>query len=134
MPLVYTIADHLYRLSVPDLHLDNDVLRITKSCLIAFPVYYAYNRAYVSCLHVVCLHVCMLPVCINPIPGGGPLRTPLQFFLCHGKRRKLFSSYLVTFLYFSLRTFQQKKVVRSGQVTRAGLLTPLQKSLQLRQS
>ena len=41
----------------------------------------------------------------------------------------------MTFPKCSLRTSQQKKKwVRSGQVTRAGLLTPPQKSLQTRQS
>ena len=50
------------------------------------------------------------------------------------KRRKIFSSYLVTFPNYSLRTFQRKKKrFRSGQVTRAGLLTPPKKSLQSRQ-
>ena len=43
------------------------------------------------------------------------------------KRRKIFSSYLVTFPNYSLRTFRKKCRVRSGQITKAGLLTTSQK-------
>ena len=53
------------------------------------------------------------------IPGGGPLRPPFRFFCAVAKRLKIFSSYdLVTFPYYSLRTFQKKMAgqVRSGQV------------------
>ena len=71
---------------------------------------------------------------LNPIQGGGTL-SPLRFFLCNCQTLRTFSSYLVTFPKYSLRTFQKKNCrVRSGQVTRAVLLTPPQKSLQSRQS
>ena len=73
----------------------------------------------------------------NPIPGGGgglSLRPPSGFSCAIAKRLKIFSSYLVTFPSYSLRIIHKKKCrVRSGQVTRAGLVTPPQKSLQSRQ-
>ena len=50
----------------------------------------------------------------NPIPGGGSLRPPSDFSCAIAKRRKIFSSCLVTFPNYSLHF--SKKIVVSGQV------------------
>ena len=68
----------------------------------------------------------------------GNEKVPSDFSCAIVKRRKTFSTYLMTYLYYSLRTFKQKKKncrVRSGQVNwwGAGFVTPPQKSLQSRQ-
>ena len=67
---------------------------------------------------------------LNPIPGGGgPKRPPLRFFLCHCQtpqdRKLILGDFFQTFIphIFTKKNYR----VRSGQVTRGGLLTPPQK-------
>ena len=74
---------------------------------------------------------------LNPIPGGGgAFKTPLQVFLVplpNAARLKAHTRWL--FLNIHCAHFDKKSCrVRSGQVTRGGLVTPPQKSLQSRQS
>ena len=57
----------------------------------------------------------------NPIRGGGGGLPPSGFSCVIAKRRKIESSYLVTFSKLSMRTFRQKKLlgqVRSGHQRR----------------
>ena len=64
---------------------------------------------------------------LSSIPGeGGPLKPPFRFSCAMAKRRKIFSSYLVTFPQYSLSTFQQK-IINPGQVRsghQSGVLDP----------
>ena len=72
----------------------------------------------------------------NPIPGGGAFKAPLQVFLCHCQTQQdwklILSDFPLTFIAHILTKKSYR--VRSGQVTKDGLLTPPQKSLQSRNS